>query len=198
MVFQKKYTRSLAFLQVVVFLAMSLPIYTPLARAQGKKPNILVIMGDDVGWFNIGAYHEGIMSDLLLSRGPSKRHELWYFGGPKLGAVRLDDYRFIFYTQPNGWTGEKVTTDMPEIVNLRQDPFERTPSLRQESESDSAWGYGNTFYAREFWRFVMVQQNVLKLAQTAIEFPPMQAPASFNLDAVKRQVQDTLRLHEGD
>jgi hypothetical protein len=26
-----------------------------------KKPNILVIMGDDVGWFNIGAYHQGIM-----------------------------------------------------------------------------------------------------------------------------------------
>src|SRR5580704_17714588 len=32
------------------------------ASAQEKKPNILVIMGDDVGWFNIGAYHRGIMS----------------------------------------------------------------------------------------------------------------------------------------
>ena len=35
------------------------------ARAQaatGKRPNILVIMGDDIGWFNIGAYHRGIMS----------------------------------------------------------------------------------------------------------------------------------------
>src|SRR3954471_12054763 len=27
-----------------------------------QRPNILVIMGDDVGWFNIGAYHRGIMS----------------------------------------------------------------------------------------------------------------------------------------
>jgi arylsulfatase len=27
-----------------------------------QRPNILVIMGDDVGWFNIGAYHQGIMS----------------------------------------------------------------------------------------------------------------------------------------
>ena len=25
------------------------------AQTPGKKPNILVIMGDDVGWFNIGA-----------------------------------------------------------------------------------------------------------------------------------------------
>src|SRR6516225_9906697 len=32
------------------------------ASAQQQKPNILVIMGDDVGWFNIGAYHRGIMS----------------------------------------------------------------------------------------------------------------------------------------
>src|SRR4029450_11486973 len=31
------------------------------AAAQ-QKPNIVVIMGDDVGWFNIGAYHQGIMS----------------------------------------------------------------------------------------------------------------------------------------
>jgi hypothetical protein len=44
------------------------------ARA-ADKPNILVIMGDDVGWFNIGAYHRGIMSgktpnlDKLASQG---------------------------------------------------------------------------------------------------------------------------------
>ena len=48
-------------------------------------------------------------------------------------------------------------------------------------------GYMNDFYAREFWRFVLVQQKVGTLAQTAIEYPPMQAPASFNLEAVKAQ-----------
>src|SRR6188508_390057 len=45
------------------------------AHAQAKKPNILVIMGDDIGWFNIGAYHRGMMSgktpnlDKLASQG---------------------------------------------------------------------------------------------------------------------------------
>ena len=29
------------------------------ALAQAAKPNILFIMGDDIGWFNIGAYHQG-------------------------------------------------------------------------------------------------------------------------------------------
>ena len=27
----------------------------------GKKPNILVIWGDDIGWFNVSAYNHGIM-----------------------------------------------------------------------------------------------------------------------------------------
>src|SRR5450755_3556142 len=35
---------------------------TPSAAQTTKPPNILVIMGDDVGWFNIGAYHRGMMS----------------------------------------------------------------------------------------------------------------------------------------
>ena len=45
------------------------------AQAPQQRPNILFIMGDDIGWFNIGAYHQGIMSgktpnlDKLASEG---------------------------------------------------------------------------------------------------------------------------------
>ena len=28
----------------------------------GQRPNIVFIMADDIGWFNIGAYHQGIMA----------------------------------------------------------------------------------------------------------------------------------------
>jgi arylsulfatase len=35
---------------------------TQPASAQEKKPNILVIMGDDIGMWNIGAYHRGLMA----------------------------------------------------------------------------------------------------------------------------------------
>ena len=136
-------------------------------------------------------------TDLLLGTGPSKRHELFYFGGAKLGAIRIDDMKFQFYQQPWGWPGEKVTTDMPTIVNLRQDPFERTPSIRGESLNDMGGGYMNDFYAREFWRFVVVQHAVAELARTAIDYPPMQAPASFNLEAVKAQIDEVIGNKNG-
>ncbi|MCX6915402.1 MAG: sulfatase-like hydrolase/transferase, partial [Verrucomicrobia bacterium] len=32
------------------------------AQAADKKPNILFIMGDDIGMWNIGAYHRGLMA----------------------------------------------------------------------------------------------------------------------------------------
>jgi len=134
---------------------------------------------------------------VLTGTGPSARHELFYFGGPQLGAIRIDDFKFQFIQQPWGWPGEKVTTDMPTIVNLRQDPFERTPSIRGESLNDMGGGYMNDFYAREFWRFVVVQQAVGKLAMTAIDYPPMQDPASFNLEALKAKIQEMMKAHEG-
>jgi arylsulfatase A-like enzyme len=134
---------------------------------------------------------------LLTGKGPSVRHELFYFAGPHLGALRLDDFKFQFLQQPYGWPGEKTTTDMPTMVNIRQDPFERTPSIRGQSLNDSGGGYVNDFMAREFWRFVLVQHQVANLAQTAINYPPMQAPATFNLDAVKREIEEKLKGHQG-
>jgi arylsulfatase len=135
--------------------------------------------------------------DLLHGKGPTKRHELWYFAGPRLGAARLDDMKFQFFQQPQGWPGPKLVTDMPGLVNIRQDPFERFPMIAGESALTGAFGYGNDFYAREFWRFVLVQQRVAELAKTAMDYPPMQDPASFNLDAVKKQIDEAMRQHSG-
>jgi arylsulfatase len=46
------------------------------------------------------------------------------------------------------------------------------------------------YYGQEFWRFVMMQEEVEKLAKTAVEYPPMQPGASFNLDAVVKQIKE--------
>jgi arylsulfatase A-like enzyme len=172
----------------------------PTLMAAAGNPNITdqllkgVKLGDREYKNHLDGYNQ---MDLLLGKGPSARHELFYFGGPHLGALRIDDFKFRFYDQPQGWPGAKVTTDMPTMVNLRQDPFERTPSIGGQSLNDQGAGYVNDFMAREFWRFVLVQQYVGKLAMTAIDYPPMQDPATFNLDAVKKKIDEMIREHHG-
>jgi len=173
--------------------------WLPTLAAAAGNPNITeeLLKGAKIGDRTYKNHLDGYNQlDLLLGKGPSARHEIFYFGGPHLGAIRIDDFKFQFYQQPYGWPGEKVTTDMPTIVNLRQDPFERTPSTRGQSLNDLGGGYMNEFYAREFWRFVLVQQYVGKLAETALNYPPMQDPASFNLEAIKAKIQAALREKE--
>ncbi|HEY1748865.1 MAG TPA: arylsulfatase [Xanthobacteraceae bacterium] len=172
----------------------------PTLVAAAGNPNITQQLLDGVT-LNGRAYKNHLdgynQMDLLTGNGPSKRHEVFYFAEANLGAIRIDDFKFQFIQQPYGWTGEKVTTDMPTIVNLRQDPFERTPSTRGESLNDLGAGYVNDFMAREFWRFVQVQKYVGALAETAINYPPMQSPASFNLTAVKAKIDAAMKSHEG-
>jgi len=174
--------------------------WLPTLAAAAGNPNITdqllkgVQLGDRTYKNHLDGYNQ---MDLLTGKGPTKRREIFYFGGANLGALRVDDFKFVFYQQPYGWPGEKTTTDMPSIVNIRQDPFERTPSIRGESTNTGAFGYGNDFFGREFWRFVQVQQYVGKLAETAINYPPMQAPASFNLEAVKAKVEEMIKNRPG-
>ena len=47
-------------LAVLMFIALM--IAASMASAQTTKPNIIFIMGDDIGWFNIGAYNRGMMA----------------------------------------------------------------------------------------------------------------------------------------
>jgi hypothetical protein len=100
--------------------------------------------------------------------------------------VRIGDFKYRFIDQPNGWLGEKTHADVPFLTNLRLDPFERTgwpnAGTKEGAQSYFEW------FKYEFWRFVFVQGQVEKLAMTAIEFPPMQKGASFNLDAVKAKI----------
>jgi arylsulfatase A-like enzyme len=131
--------------------------------------------------------------DLITGKGPSARNEFYYFAESNLAAVRIGDFKYQFITQPEGWLGPKVHVDVPILRNLRLDPFERlgwpVNGTLEGSQNFFSW------FQYEFWRFVFVQQEVAKLAQSAIEYPPMQKGASFNLDAVKAQIQEAAKHH---
>ncbi|MGB9051038.1 MAG: arylsulfatase, partial [Pseudolabrys sp.] len=120
-------------------------------------------------------------------------HSIFYFTEGTLSAVRIDDFKYRFTDQPGGWFGGTVKVDWPILTNLRLDPFERTGLPNGDKGSLAFYNW----FAYEFWRFQFVQHEVGKLAQTAIEFPPMQKGASFNLEAVKEQIEKAMQSHAG-
>ena len=122
----------------------------------------------------------------ITGKGPSKRHEIFYLGESTVGAVRIDDYKYRFIDQPHGWLGAKTQVDIPYLINLRLDPFERQ-GWPNDGTKEGAQQYFDWFKF-QFWRFVFVQQVVGKELQTFIEYPPMQKGASFNLEAVKAEL----------
>lgn len=104
--------------------------------------------------------------------------------------MRIGDYKYRFTDQPGGWLGNTVKLDWPILTNLKLDPFERT-STPEQSMYQAQW------YTYEFWRFVFVQDVVAKFGASFVNFPPMQTPASFNLEAVKAQILAAIKAKQG-
>ncbi|RUU35376.1 MULTISPECIES: arylsulfatase [unclassified Mesorhizobium] len=173
--------------------------WLPTFVAAAGNPNIKdeLLKGKQIGERTYKNHLDGYNQlDLITGKGPSARHEIFYFGESTLGAVRIDDYKYRFIDQPSGWIGVKNKLNAPALTNLRLDPFERFGDP-ENGTLEGAQGSFMGWFVYEFWRFVFVQQEVAKLAKTAIEYPPLQAGASFNLEAVKVQIEDAMKQRAG-
>ena len=167
----------------------------PTLVAAAGNPNIAdeLKKGKQIGDATFKVHLDGYnQMDMITGKGPSNRHEIWYFGESELGAVRIDDYKFRFIDQPAGWVGDKTKPDVPYIYQFA--PRSVRARGMAQAPRNGAQQYFDWF-KYEFWRFVFVQQQVEKLITTAIEFPPMQKGASFNLDAVKAKIDEAIRRH---
>ena len=171
--------------------------WLPTFVAAAGDPNIGadLLKGKKIGGTTYKNHLDGYNQlDLITGKGPSNRHEVFYFAESTLGAVRIDDFKYRFIDQPGGWVGAKIHVDAPVLTNLRLDPFERLDfpanGTLNGSENYFQW------FQYEFWRFVFVQQQVGKLAMTALEYPPMQKGASFNLEAVKAKIEEAMKAQQ--
>jgi arylsulfatase A-like enzyme len=152
--------------------------------------------GKEIGGRTYKVYLDGYnQMDMLTGKGPSKRHEIFYITETTLAAVRIDDYKYRFTDQPNGWLGATQKVDWPILVNLRLDPYERTGMYNGKDTGSLAY---YNWFVYEFWRFVFVQQEVAQAAQTLIEFPPMQKGATFNMSQVKEQIERAAAAQTGE
>src|ERR1700733_5314455 len=166
----------------------------PTLVAAAGNPDITaeLLKGKQMGGQNYKVHLDGYdQTALITGKGPSARHEVLYFTEGTLSAVRIDDYKYRFTDQPGGWLGGTIKVDWPILTNLRLDPFER---MNLPNGANGSLAFYNWF-AFEFWRFQFVQKEVGKVAQSAIEYPPMQKGASFNLEAVKAQIEKAIAAH---
>ncbi|MDH3823062.1 MAG: arylsulfatase, partial [Nitrosopumilus sp.] len=162
--------------------------WLPTLVAAAGNPNIVEELkdGKSINGKTYNVHLDGYNQlDMLTGQGPSNRDVVYYFAEANLGAVRVGDYKYRFIDQPNGWFGETVSIGWPVVTNLRLDPFERAGLPDGDQGSIAYYNY----FVTEFWRFVEAQQQVGELAQSFIDYPPMQDPASFNLDSVKKKIQ---------
>ncbi len=171
--------------------------WLPTFVAAAGNPNIAaeLLKGKTIGDRTYKNHLDGYnQMAAITGQGKSARHEIFYLGESTVGAVRIDDYKFRFIDQPDGWLGQKTHPDVPYITNLRLDPFERT-GWPNNGTKDGAQQYFDWF-KYEFWRFVFVQQLMGKEIQTFLDYPPMQRGASFNLDAVKAEMANKMAQAE--
>ena len=171
---------------------MSHQDWLPTFAAAAGNPNIKkeLLKGKEMGGKTFKNHLDGYdQTALLTGAGKTARNEVWYFTQTDLAAARIGDYKYVLLEQPEGWFGPTEKVNMPRVYNLRLDPFERMGYLKGQSK------FGFRYAAENLWRAVYLQQHVAVLAKSAIEYPPLQKAASFNLDAVKEKIQAAAAGH---
>jgi formylglycine-generating enzyme required for sulfatase activity len=79
------------------------------------------------------------------------------------------------------------------LHNLQTDEGFESPMHGRRPEADMVRIPGGTFRMGSDQHYLEA-----KLGETAIDFPPMQTPASFNLTNVKAKIEEAIKAHQGD
>jgi len=110
-----------------------------------------------------------------VAEGP--RHEIFYFDdNGNLNALRYNAWKIEFsWIEGNLFTGKRTSANVPLVVNLKEDPFERTPF---ESDLYRRWA------ADKLWTLVPAQAIAGKFIQSFKDYPPSQKSGVMNLDEV--------------
>ena len=133
--------------------------------------------------------------DFLEGKSESARDHIFYYSGSTPSAVRYKNWKMYFGMVPQDPTGF-ITGVQPfswtQVVNIKRDPFET--SIGDFSKTmfgvGGALGGPVTAYVYD-WNMLPIGQSLwLTELATYNEFPPLQNPASYNLDDVIKQVEN--------
>ncbi len=124
----------------------------------------------------------------------SARDVFFYYSNKTPSAVRYKNWKMYFGMvgqSPTSFVTGVVPYAWTQVVNIKRDPFET--SIGEHTKT--MFGVGGalagpvTAYVYD-WNMLPIGQALwLKELQTYIDFPPLQNPASYNLDQVMQQIK---------
>jgi arylsulfatase len=125
------------------------------------------------------------ITDALAGKSPSPRKEFFYFNDDgSLVGPRYNQWKIVFAEQRQHgfdvWREPFVPLRLPKLFNLRRDPFERA-----DENSNTYWDW----MISHAYVIYMMQAVVASQIENFVKFPPRQKAASFNLDAVMRDLE---------
>jgi arylsulfatase len=166
-------------------------VFTDMMAGQDWLPTFLAVAGDSdivtkcrkghqVGDLTYKVHLDGYdQTDMLTGKGPSKRHEFFYFSDDgELLAARFGRIKAHFEMQRaqsfSVWVEPFDKLRVPQVFDLKIDPLEK---------GDDGINYQD-WQIRRVFVLVPIQEAVAKFYETFEEFPVRQAPSSFTIKQV--------------
>ena len=125
----------------------------------------------------------------------SAREVFFYYSGTQPSAVRYKNWKIYFTMVPDAdrrASYRRATTyHWTQVVNIKRDPFEQTIGADAKSLLGYAGSLGSPSTAYLYdWNILPIGQLLWeKELMSYKEFPPMQAPETYNLDGILKEMQ---------
>ena len=125
----------------------------------------------------------------------SARDSFLYYSGKQPSAVRYKNWKMYFAMvsdDPSGFIAGVMPYSWTQVVNIKRDPFETSVGSQIKTLTGMGGALAGPFTAYAYdWNLLPIGQALwLKHLQTYIDFPPLQDPASYNLEQVMQQVRE--------
>jgi len=131
--------------------------------------------------------------DFLEGKSDSARDHLFYYTGTVPSAVRYKNWK-MYYTMEGSTAASALagpqTYGWTQMTNLKRDPFEQNVGDIQKSATSlgGAITAPSTAYLYD-WQMLPIGQLLwMKELETYRNFPPLQIPASYNLDEIEKMI----------
>ncbi len=151
----------------------------------GNYPGIVKTTLDGV---NQRAYLEG-KSD------KSARDYFFYYSGATPSAVRYKNWK-MYYTMSepgaDGWIMPLIPFHWTLVQNIKRDPFEQAVGVAQETAMSIGGALAGPVTAYQYdWNMLPIGQQLWEKELMSYKtYPPLQAPATYNLDAILAKVKE--------